>query len=468
MNGTSEQPPSWDLCNPKGNRSTTKTTPLASDACRAGIWVGITAIPIVALLVVSITCCVVILTDLSHTWYAQSRSSSDAVVRVLGFALVQPVVVVVLFAVCRSGRLCATIGAGIYFVSLCLIVEPNQPGDRWFWVPHANEATLWLSEPGANLYYYMFNKFGLLPLAPPCFGAITYVIIYFSDKRFRQLMNAGENAFPWLLTLYLMSPISILFAYNYVENPQLTIGMLLVAIALLAEFIFVQRSITLAAVVLGVAAFVHGSAMFFLPMIPIAIILRFFEQGLSFRHAVAGQSKQLLRAMVTYVVALLGPLALARWIGFRLDFGNLSGGADKLLFVPLSSDSLSSFARFTMFSLENLRDSSNVIFHGIPCLLALSVCSIGQVINTKSSDRIRFAYFASWVIGYVLFVFLWNFDLGFPADYDLMLAGSVVAIPCTYFLARSILTSRLSCASAGCVAVAMWLSQWITIATTVF
>jgi hypothetical protein len=117
-------------------------------------------------------------------------------------------------------------------------------------------------------------------------------------------------------------------------------------------------------------------------------------------------------------------------MGYRVIPGGVGGGGDHLLFVPVSNIT-SVFERFRMFSLDHVVELSNIFVHASPSAL---IVALVLVYSAAAPKRRRFlmnlcsdydpAVFTTVIITlcYLGFAFLWNFDLGYPLDVDLMIS----------------------------------------------
>ena len=381
---------------------------------------------------------------IGDSWIWAGEITRAHAFRVLSFLGLQIGVAVALAASPLSMWVRGSVGALVHVVALALLLEPAAPGDKGHWLEIAQQPVAWLSDAGANAFYNLVTRIGGIDYSPPLYGGLTYWVVFALDRRLKETLWAGDDSrFPWTLILYLCTPLPFLYSYGFVENPQLATPFLLLAIVTLGECVQGRRGMWTGSALLGVACFVHGFATFFLPVIPIAAVLRWIGQR-------SGNSPQrrILRdvsvGMAACAAAVVLCLMATVTVGIsELHVGNVAGGMDNLRFVPLRHEDLSVWARFVMFSREHFVEFSNIVAYGLPVLLIGPVFLLFR--QTRASTLVSSpisspdaAFYASWAVGYLAFAFLWNFDLRFPTDLDLMSSGAVVALPISLVVVREI------------------------------
>jgi hypothetical protein len=202
----------------------------------------------------------------------------------------------------------------------------------------------------------------------------------------------------------------------------------------------------LAAALLGVAALFHGQFCFLFPAF-VAVIL-FRNLGRPGRLLVEG-----LLATVTILAFFFLTDAALKTLGLQPELGNYWGGGDGARFCPLdwgvwvgdhalgragihfypvTPDQLD----FTLFAGPHWRQWLNILLLGAPSLpLAFAALAAGRrdpALRPTDQPAITLGLFA---LCYVLFIFFWHFDLGYPDDVDLMLTMSL--LPNLWLLAVS-------------------------------
>jgi hypothetical protein len=426
-------------------------------------------IPFVTLAAVLGLVVVVYTIGIGDSWIGAVEITSTNALTVFRFLSLQIAVALVLALAPLSGLVRGSVGALIHIVALALLLEPAAPGDKGHWLWIAQQPVAWLSDAGANAFYNLATRIGDIDYAPPIYGGLTYWVVFTLDRRLRETLWVGdEGRVPWTLILYLHTPLPFLYSYGFVENPQLAIPFLLLAIVTLGECVQGRRGMWAGSALLGVACFVHGFVTFFLPVIPIAAVLRSIS-----RRSGNARARRILRDVSEGTAACAAAIVLCLMatvaVGLELQIGNVTGGEDNLRFVPLRPEDMSFWTRFVMFSMEHLVEFSNIVVFGLPVLVVGPAFLLFR--PTKLSSLIGSpvaAFYASWIVGYLAFVFLWNFDLGFPADLDLMLSGSVGALPIGLVLVREILTQT---GSDDGLQVALWLAvavpPWMVISTII-
>jgi len=270
------------------------------------------------------------------------------------------------------------IAALLPFTLFALYLSREVPpfGDTGFWRQHAGRTALYLSEPLSQAVLHLARAH--LDLVAPVVGllaAAAWLLAWRGDRL------AGAL---W----YLGSGLHLCFFRGFVENTQLAVPCALLYLALLTRHRASgsRRDIIAAGACLALACLCHGQNVALAPALLLA--------G---RRALLGAAAA---AVVTAVV-----LALLLALGFTFEAGNLGGGANRTLFAPLGSDAPGHEARVA------------AILTG-----AAPVAWLAPFLFLRRPRALRDPVTAVAALGGLAFVALVEFDLGFPQDWDVMVA----------------------------------------------
>ena len=290
---------------------------------------------------------------------------------------------------------------------------------------------------GSLFIYTIAYKFNIMSLISPVFGGILCFIILHKTSELGKLNNwQGKPITAYLFFSFLTTPVIYLFSYDYIEMVQPSLPFLVYGIITLASYIKGYRKYFPGALGLILACFFHGMNCFLLPLLFIAPFLKSLEKN-NFHHDIYLLWKNVI---IIWFILLIAPCLffllsagtglttkLFRFFGYGWTYGNIFGGGDNILFVPLLPTSLKSF---TMFSSEDLSSFSNIIFLTFPGIIFFLVAYIRSKDALASHNDLNvIAFFGSQILGYMCFAFLVNFDLGFPRDIDLMFGMSIIQLP---------------------------------------
>ena len=331
------------------------------------------------------------------------------------------------FNLCLSALLTA--------IYLSATVPPLGDHDLWLRIAQQDHATV--AELLANVTYRLARLLHVHPyLVPPAFGflaALAYLTTVDEVLADRPKVQR-PRAKALCSVLYIASGVQAVFFRGYVENTQLAVPFLLTAICLLLRY--VRRSgagldlmIIPGAGVMTLAALFHGQDAFLLPGLLFAAAVR----RLPAREC-KGLAGDVLLAGLTVAVVGGGTLDAVRAAGFVTATGNVHwqpGSMFVALWRPLAAQD-----DFTMFSFDHLLQVANIVAVVFPAFPLAAITLVALPARSTSKPESLLAVLA---LGYLAFAFLWNFSLGFPNDYDLMISLST---PLVLFL--SACTVRLS------------------------
>jgi hypothetical protein len=307
--------------------------------------------------------------------------------------------------------------AAALFAGLASCLRAHANGDRVIWLqfPYLNYA--YLSEGlGAALQHAAHAVGGMegQRALPPLLGGLACFAWLRTAAALRPTTSPAARAVVGLA--WLASPVVLVFGYDFVENAQAALPAALAALPALvraadgarpdAER---RRAAAVAGAWFGVSASTHGSALFVAPAVFCAIAATSRGRG----RAALCDAAAALGAFAAVVAAAFGLLAA---VGFELVVGHAAGGADGL-FVPWSAAGAGATVRYGFMDLAHWRDAAQVVVFAAPLAVFALPLRRGAAVAAA----------LLWPpLGHAGFALLWNFDLGFPIDFDLMLGLGVV------------------------------------------
>jgi len=321
-------------------------------------------------------------------------------------------------------------------LGLYLVLRTGALGDHGFWRYLARTDTLFLSQPLANAVYRgVYLGFGPegLPFVSPVIGFLA-ALAYFTvcDRLFFE-GKAGTDAAGQRLgaVYYLGSGVQLLFFFNYIETTQLSVAPLCFYILALARYgqgrdanrkgrLPRNRSLILAAFLLTLAMLGHGQIVSLLPSLPLAIVIR---RGAAKEFGRMLRELAIMAASIAATFAAAGLVLLA--LGFSFSIGHATGGGDSRLLIPFVLDQPAGENRFGMFWIEHFLEVANIVVMTSPAAFALPFLVVAKAVNRRGRFPSTPWFLSLTALGYLGFLFLWNFDLGAPRDYDLMISMAV-------------------------------------------
>jgi hypothetical protein len=326
---------------------------------------------------------------------------------------------------CRHRRLCNAAIAAVLGV-LYFAVATQPLGDYAIWHEFAGTDSIGFSELLANVIYREVFEIGgtrALSFVAPVFGIVfAFVFLSVCDLLFLHADHVDDGWIKKLCCLsFLAGSWQHLFAWNYIENTQLSLPFLLIAVLSITRYSRTdtpRRHAAFGALWLALAALVHGQNFALMPAIPLIIWL-FPSAG----RSASQRWIDLLTAVVVTVVtigAVIGSLLLA---GYYLHLGHIH----LLLFVPLSPHEA---ARFTLFAPSHLYFMGNTLLLASPLVVALPLLLL--IPGTQAAFRSNHLHpgLVVLALGFCGYAFFVLFALGFPRDYDLILSMGVVVHLC--------------------------------------
>lgn len=318
-----------------------------------------------------------------------------------------------------------------FMVLLIYLTFQVQPlGDHDHWVSQAKQNTLWASELLSNFLYYSVQANGLdIRYIAPVFGFFVFLIYMALGRKF--LFDGRSDGFTFIYRVgYWSIGVSGLYFFDYIENTLLSIPFVLLYFYFSLSFLVDKSSgfgtFVIAGVMLALACLFHGQNLFLLPSI---YFILFFNSVICLHD-----TKEVFRRLVWVSSVFLGVMSAVFFMlsiaGFGLSMGNVVGGGDGKMFVSISSEDATIYSRYFMFSFDHLLDISRIVVQAAPTSIVFSLIFLLGGIRKLTSkllldiDPVLFAL-GMFSCCYIVFAFLWNFDLGFPIDLDLMVSLGV-------------------------------------------
>jgi hypothetical protein len=217
----------------------------------------------------------------------------------------------------------------------------------------------------------------------------------------------------------------LVFHRGYVENPPISLPPLMLGLAALARYSRGETPVVRPAFWLAVACLCHGMNLAMLPALLWCVALRAPRSRPLVAFARTSAHAAVV-ALATFGVTIAGLVAA----GCHLHRGNSQGGADGRLFVPwvLPPGQTHGFA---MLDLAHFAAVGNLLLLSCPLVLAVPLVMGRRTLRTLRAVVRRTPGPAIAALGGAGSAALFDFDLGFPGDYDLMVG---MGAPCSMFL----------------------------------
>lgn len=325
----------------------------------------------------------------------------------------------------------------LFFSSLFFIIGfERDAGDAHDWIDWIS-GRYFMSEPGSTLIHHIFYK---LLHKPFNLGAAS--VISFTSRlagfaslvivaRISNILFQKEFSRMLFRLFFYFSGVTLLF-FGYIENTPLSVPFELLYLLFMVKWSLHNRDryIYYAALFLSIASIIHGSVSFVFSSLIICLLVRYHSNF-----------KNLLKVGgITSATYLLTIALFVAWV-FIMDrrglvggtFGNIMGGGDNKMFVPLFKRS--EWANYTFFSRRHFDDMFNLIFVGASCHVFVALLFIPMIVTSikRGINAILFAY----LVSRLALLFLWNCDWGFLLDWDLMIANVLpIVFISGYYLSR--------------------------------
>lgn len=317
--------------------------------------------------------------------------------------------------------------AGFLFALYCTLDGPDNQGDTWareLYYDTRNDAHL--SSLLAHGIYFLASFLRIpLQFVPPLAGGLSaFVFFRILDKLFS---DRTVQSFAAML-LYAGAVLHIVFLYDFIEVTSVSVP------ALMAFFYFAHgyleakgraydgRRALMAATMLGLAATIHGMNAFLLPLLPVMVFLRRArnrEWGVAAKECAAG--------LVTIAVIALSSVGLLTLLNYDVVPGDIHGGGDDTFFIRFFGET-GGMERFTAFSYRHFLEIANIAGASFPLVWLVPFLAARRAAFASFSRHPFNILTAVGTLGFFAYVFLFNFDLGYARDLDLMVAMSTPLI----------------------------------------
>jgi len=311
-------------------------------------------------------------------------------------------------------------------------VHAQPLGDHDIWLRAARHNALGASELLASVVYRLVFLAGGEPamnyVAPVCGVVFAYLFLSLCDRLFVDGAGRDADLTKKLCSLsFLAVSWHLLFATGYIENPQLSLPFLVLAIGAWSRYRTAaapRRQLLIGSAWLAVACLFHGQNVALLPALPLLVWLCApSERSRAQRAADLARGAAVFAGIVAAVLGLL-------WISpFWIHTGHVS----KWIFLPPVSVQGIDYALFDAahFSLvANVLLLASPIVYALPGLLVIPLARRSLLSAPRAHPELLIL-----ALGYCGFAFFVYFQLGFPTDFDLMLS---LAVPLHLYLLRSL------------------------------
>jgi hypothetical protein len=313
---------------------------------------------------------------------------------------------------------CSWIAALIHIVGLALLFRVEGLGDEYYWRHWASVDNSLQASEILSLFVYRIAFLTGFPfeLIAPISGTLFLSIFLNAGKSFAKTFHGGKKDIrPAIYLFYAASPISFLFLPGYVENTFISLPALAMALIHLLEFTSSSgknSSLYNAALWFSVAGYIHGLSIALLPLIPIACILRFrFEPGFSLffrRVSICGA--------IGLAFVVLASLSL-KILGFQI--------------VHLNIGSDGSYLELAMFTRAHALSVVNILFLTMPTFPVWWLFFHRSIWPRLQPCLEPYVLVIAGVVGFYCFAAVYGFDMGFPAEMDIMISLGIL-VPFLY------------------------------------
>ncbi|MCB9884311.1 MAG: hypothetical protein H6838_02400 [Planctomycetes bacterium] len=295
-------------------------------------------------------------------------------------------------------------------------------GDAYLWRRHAGDGVVTWSEMGSSALYALVARLlgpGAIEWLSPLAGIVaTWCWL----QVLASLRRAGEPATRITvlgdLLVWMGSGVMVTFCFGYVEHTQWGVAPLLLACGSWSRYPHAAlpgRAFAIGASWLGLAAMMHAQYVGLLVAIPLLALANVPRRGL--RAALL----DLVSGVIAVLAVAAGVFGLVWLSGLRIVSGHVHGGADGQLLMPFGA----------LLGAEHLTLVGLVLLFAVPALAA--ACLVVLFSLRTALAGVRGGGIELLAAGYVAFVVLMQFDLGWPQDVDLMVTMSA---PLSLLVAR--------------------------------
>jgi hypothetical protein len=292
--------------------------------------------------------------------------------------------------------------------------------ERWFFMSQP------LGTAVMALAHRILREFGWSPQATiqlvNCIAGVGWIFLIFciSDEAH------GFQKGLLLACVLLAGGISLFFGYMEVTPFPLFMGLLYFYLSIRA---LRGGSLFLAAVICGLTVVMHGEMVILLPSLLLLVII-------SWR---AGQKEKALIALAWAIIPIILTLDFAfthpQYI-IGSFYGDALGGGDSKMFVNLGSGKneilVPGFIQYSLFSASHFLELFNVMWVTSPFSFLLIFPAGFFAWRTRKSPETWFLL--AFIVPALLFVVLWNPDLGMLVDWDLFAPPILLSMVASVFL----------------------------------
>lgn len=300
------------------------------------------------------------------------------------------------------------------------------------------ERRIWASEPLTHLLLTQTISPQTLGLfLPPFMGGLSvWLWLRLPDLKALKthpevpLKHAGRDLSVRAMLIAAI-PLQMVFYRGYIETMMMAVpsGLLFLHALFRAIYRPTSGNVIIASMALGLAVLVHGVYFFWLPVLPLLLWLCFV-----FRIQPAGSLSVGRIVSLSLISVALPPamyaagLGLIRLAGFELDWMNATGGGDGKAFVSFTEDAANPFIAYTFGSWKHSVAVFSILVYAAPMLLPMLVVRMIRMLRIlppslrDSPSDVALLLLTGAFVG---FITLWNFDLGFFWDFDLIFSLSI-------------------------------------------
>ena len=326
----------------------------------------------------------------------------------------------------------------ILFLIFCLLFYPALPlGDSLYWLYYAKGKELFASQIFGNMLFHIvstiFGDKGIDYLMPVLGFFTIFVYLNITLSILKTIFGEVNK---WAIFITRLSFLGwgghLLFLKGFTENTQTAIPFLLLHIFYLFKIFqednkFKFRDIFLCEISLGTACIFHGGNLFFLPALPVLILIKEYKT-----KNIKLLIEKLLISLSSFILPVAFGIFIALILGFRIVKGDVYGGADNQFFVPLNVEEENPIS-FSMFSHFHFTLLGNLIVYSSPFIFLLPFFFAKNKGKTKIQELPILQLLS---LAYLSLCWLFQFDMGFPGDYDLMVSFSTPLL--LWFLIKAI------------------------------
>lgn len=322
--------------------------------------------------------------------------------------------------------------AVVYSIPLLALTFQNSLGDAVQWMENIN-GRYYMSEPGATWVhhwsYYFLHRYANIGVQDSIAWSSRAAGVLFlwlvAHISLRLLPDETPQRRLLFRIAYCVSGATLLF-FGYVENTPIAFAV--EQLWVLCTILWLHNPswtrLSLMSIAFALATLCHGRVGFF---------------GIPFGVAILLPSAHLLTRLLRVVVSgvlYLGSLAGAVFAIFSLDrkhiiggpFGNVTGGGNNTMFVPLE----------TLLSIEHWTQTASAFLISVgflaPCAVVWLVYRL-----VRHPDRV-ILWAISYVVASLIYLGVWEFDLGIFLDWDLIFSGAGALL---FVTAYAIATTRI-------------------------